>query len=215
MRGSAVLAGVLLLACVCSTAFAAGSLRETDFRNHTFPWLDDVDSWQDDLEWISGKPARMVRLRNGVWPLAEIEPDFAAPGAPFGGLTFDSAIYGDLLGDEREEAVVILRYDTGGTMYWYFVYVFASVSGRPEVVAWFHSGDRAARGLHELRVEAGELVVELYDPAKQQGDCCSAGIERRRFRWSRGAFLVSRKTEFADAKRTSRRRASLFGTPVE
>lgn len=215
MRGSAVLAGVLLLACVCSTAFAAGSLRETDFRNHTFPWLDDVDSWQDDLEWISGKPARMVRLRNGVWPLAEIEPDFAAPGAPFGGLTFDSAIYGDLLGDEREEAVVILRYDTGGTMYWYFVYVFASVSGRPEVVAWFHSGDRAAHGLHEVGIETGMLLVELYDPAHQRGDYCSSGIERTRYRWSQGAFRRRGRSEFAGTRRTSRRRVTVFGNPVE
>ncbi|MBN8731371.1 MAG: hypothetical protein J0L64_12570 [Acidobacteria bacterium] len=154
-------------------------------------------------------------MSNGVWSLAEIEPDLAVPGAPFGGLTFDSVVYGDLLGDEREEAVVILRYDTGGTMYWYFVYVFAWGRGGPELMAWFHSGDRAAHGLHELRVEAGALVVELYDPAKRSGDCCSTGIERRRYQWSKGAFRQTGRSEFAGTRRTSRRRVTVFGTPVE
>src|SRR5689334_8105642 len=95
--------------------------------------------WPNHLEWLS-VAGTQIRLDHGRWSRDNDGPRFA-------GLTFDSVDYGDLTGDGKDEAVVVLRYDSGGTQYHYYVYVFTSASGTVQLLVYFRSGDRAASGL--------------------------------------------------------------------
>ncbi len=61
-------------------------------------------------------------------------------------------------------------------------------SGKPQVVAWLEAGSRADMGLRHASVDSGNLVLELNDPNKRMGDCCSSGTLTYRYRWTNGAF---------------------------
>ena len=103
-------------------------------------------------------------------------------------VTFDSVNYGAVTGIRSTVAVVVLMYHTGGTAHWQYVYVFTLASGKPRLLAWLRTGSRASRGLRKLSIHAGDLILEVNDPDKAKGDCCSAGSIVTRYRWVGSAF---------------------------
>jgi hypothetical protein len=107
--------------------------------------------------------------------------------------------------------VVVLRYDTGGTMFFYFVYIYSFAAAQPKLLACFQSGERADSGLYRVYGQEGKLVVELFDPQKQVGDCCSTGFVRTRYAWRNGKFLADGVKEFGTPKTTSRLPVSIMG----
>ena len=200
-----------LLSICYSCAFALAQLserdiRQIDFANHEFPWRE-ADSWPDHLEWLSITEPNRVRLMNGRWQIphsssrttGNFEP-------PFAGLTLDEVIYGDLTGDTKDEAVTVLRFDSGGTQYFYWVYVYTTAGNQPKLLAYFRTGDRSAQGLYRVYIRDRSLIVELYDPDKQQGDCCSSGFIRGRYRWDGHVFATRGAIETGTPKSVSRRR---------
>lgn len=104
------------------------------------------------------------------------------------GLTLKSVEFADVTSDGLEDAVTVIHFDTGGTQQTDYVYIYSFAAGKPKLLAYFHSGDRAASGLHKVYGENGQLVVELFDPGKRSGDCCSSGFVRMRYRWHNGQF---------------------------
>jgi hypothetical protein len=62
------------------------------------------------------------------------------------------------------------------------------IVGKPKLLAYFNAGDRAYYGLCRVFGESGKLVLELFDPDKREGDCCSTGIVRTRYKWRDGRF---------------------------
>ena len=208
IRSFGLACGILFALCHGDDLAASG--WTVDFKNFTYPWVE-LTLWPDRLEWLSESASKAIRLRNGHWSL----PKESRSDRPlhFAGLSFDSVSYGDLTGDTRNEAIVVLRFDTGGTMYHFFVYVYSTVLNRPKLLAFFHSGDRADRGLYRVYSQHGLLVVELYDPERRQGDCCSTGFERTRYRWDGLEFRKVGESEFGEAASTSRRAVSAFGLP--
>ena len=68
----------------------------------------------------------------------------------------------DVTGDGEDEAVVILKIETGGSAIPQLVYVFTWKDGKPELIWPFRTGDRADGGLKDVRAENGQLVIELY-----------------------------------------------------
>jgi predicted dehydrogenase len=104
------------------------------------------------------------------------------------GFTLQSVAFANLTGDKHEEAIVVLHYRTGGTQNTNYVYVYTFLAGNPKLLAYFSTGDRAYHGLCRVFGESGNLVVELFDPDKREGDCCSSGIVRTRYKWQHRQF---------------------------
>jgi hypothetical protein len=110
------------------------------------------------------------------------------------------AIYRDVTGDGREEAIVILYAEMGGTESSEDVFIYSLRHGRPVLLWKFWTGDRADGGLVRLYAENGQLVVELAgknkfigsdyfgDDGTSNGDCCPTLITRSKYQWARGAF---------------------------
>jgi hypothetical protein len=142
---------------------------------------------------------------------SEEQQEVNDPHQRFRGLTFETASFGDLTGDGREDAIVVLRFDTGGTQYWHYVYVYVPAAGRAKLLGYFHTGDRAASGLYQVYAKGGNLVVELFDAEKRQGDCCSSGFVRTRYHWVQGKFDQVGPAESGTPKSPSRLPVSVFG----
>jgi hypothetical protein len=131
--------------------------------------------------------------------------------APFSGLTLEEVRFDDVTGEGLTDAIVVLRFDTGGTQYSHYVYIYALAAGKPKLLAWFHSGDRAASGLYRVYGQDGKLVIELFDPGKREGDCCPSGFIRTRYRWHDGSFSPAGLPESGAASSPSRLRVNVFG----
>lgn len=201
------------LACVLfafTTVVASQDLRHVDFKNYLYPW-NRPPGWSDHLEWPDPHGRKTVRLIGGHWS-DQTEVDERAEGSlPIPGLTFESVEFGDVTGAGQEDAIVATRYDSGGTQFSYFVYIYSSVEGRPTLLAYFHAGDRAYSGLYKVYAQKQQLVIELFDPNKRTGDCCSSGFIRTRYRWEDGRFKIAGPREFGRPAVSSRIPVSPFG----
>jgi hypothetical protein len=193
--------GLLVLA---SVSFAA----DTDlnrFKNFKYPF-DGAEGWPHELRWQDVNEPE-VTLVDGQWR----EPDNGSD-QPFSGLMFESATLGDVTGDGIDNAVVVLRYNTGGTQYSHYVYIYSLRDNTPTLLAYFHSGDRATYGLYCVYAERRNLVVELFDPAKQEGDCCSDGFVRKRFQWNGTEFKQLGREQHGTPQAPSRLDVDPFGS---
>ncbi len=123
------------------------------------------------------------------------------------GLSFVTAKYFDATGDGQDDAVVVLKIETGGSAIPQVVYVFEWKNGAPELLWPFRTGDRADGGLKDIRAENGEIVVELYgqdrfllgqtETGKITGDeeqlCCPTFFTRTNYKWNGTSFLMNKK----------------------
>ena len=169
--------GILIFAFSASTC-AQESIRQVDWKNFTYP-LSGPRLGHDRLEWLDTSKVGHLELVNGR----------GAPDSP--GFTFKSVKFADVTSDGKEDAVVVVHLNTGGTQQTDYVYIYSFAPGKPRLLAYFHSGDRGTSGLHDVYGEDGKLVVELYDPKKRSGDCCSSGFVRTRYKWQNGRFETS------------------------
>lgn len=189
MRSLTIGFAVLIL-----TSFAAAqpSVNKVDFANFTFP-LNGPLLGHGSLVWL-GKPTsahqrQPIHLVDGK-DLTK-ESSFKMDGkeyAQYEGFTLQSVSFADLTGDGRDDAIVVLRYNTGGTQTTNYVYFYTFELERLVLLAYCHTGDRAYEGLNAVYGDHGVLVFELFDPDKRQGDCCSSGVIVQRFKWRAGHF---------------------------
>ena len=112
-----------------------------------------------------------------------------------------------MTGDGEDEAVVILKIETGGSAIPQIVYVFTWKDGKPELIWPFRTGDRADGGLKDVRAENGTFVVELYGQDRfllgqtetgKIGDdveqlCCPTNFTRSFYKWNGRNFLIQGK----------------------
>ncbi|MGH9605959.1 MAG: hypothetical protein ACRD3N_09695 [Terracidiphilus sp.] len=183
----------MLIFASSGLSFGQSSIRQVDFKNFTYP-LSGHLLGHDRLQWLgTSKDARLarapIRLVNGS-DLTK-SSSFVMDGKEYDqyeGFTLQSVQYADLTGDGKEDAIVVLRYLTGGTQTTNYVYVYALDPGKPKLLAYCYTGDRAYSGLYKVYGEDGELVAELFDPKKAEGDCCSSGFVRTRYQWRDGRF---------------------------
>jgi len=196
---------IIIITLGLSVPVASAGIRNIDFKNFSYPWSKPL-TWYDHMDWQDSSRGQPVKLMNGRWRLegTEDEPVFA-------GLTFESVEFADVNGDSKEDALVVLRFDTGGTQYYHYVYVYTLVGRKPKLLACFRSGDRSTSGLYRVYGEQGNLVVELFDPKKEEGDCCSSGFVRTHYRWQNGRFKAFGDQEFGTPTAPSRLPVSVFG----
>ena len=171
--------GLGILICI-STGFASAqsSIRQVDFKSFTFP-LSGPLLGHGELKWL-GDP------KEGY---SKLKPIHLVNGEDPTGFTLQSVSYVDVTGDGAEDAIVVLLYQTGGTQNTHYVYVYSFEAGKPKLLAYCHSGSRGYSGLYKVYGEHGTLVFELLDPKKMQGECCSRGFVRMRYRWQNGRFV--------------------------
>jgi len=173
-------------------ATAQDTIRQFDFKNFTYP-VNGPLLGHDRLQWLTvpdkTNPKRWTRLVNGN-DLTK-DSSFVMQGQEYtqwSGFKLESVEFADVTGEHKEEALVVLRYLTGGKQTTHYVYIYSFEDGKPKLLAYCHTGDRADYGLYKVYGEGGALVFELFDPNKRSGDCCSSGFVRIRYRWRASRF---------------------------
>lgn len=204
MRGLSF--GLLLFGSISFSA-AQTTVRQIDFKNFTYPW-SRPSGWPSRLVWLDPSEQGHVHLVRGRWRL---DTGDGESDRPFSGLTLEAVQFADVTGDGQTNALVVLQFDTGGTQYSQYVYIYSFAAGKPKLLAWFHSGDRAASGLYRVYGQGGKLVVELFDPKKRSGDCFSSGFVRTRYQWQNGKFAAVGARELGTPKASSRLPVTVFG----
>ncbi len=176
-----------------------------DFRNHTYPL---PRGWQHP-------ETKEITLENGkIKPVAvDVDEDMAdeekaeKKAARRIGMSYVNTRFLDVTGDGQEEAIVILKVETGGAAIPQLVYVYEWKDGKPELIWNFRTGDRADGGLKDIRVENGMLTIELFgqdrfllgeiETGKITGDeeqlCCPTHFTRTHYKWNGRNFLMQGK----------------------
>ena len=176
-----------------------------DFKNFTYPL---PHGWQnpdgDELTLLNGRlEPKFQDVEDDMSPDEKAERRAARRI----GMSYVTTKFLDFTGDGVDEAAVILKIETGGGAIPQLVYIFGWKDGKPELLWNFRTGDRADGGLKDLRVENGEVVVELYgqdrfllgqtETGKITGDeeqlCCPIYFTRTTYKWNGKSFLMQKK----------------------
>lgn len=214
MKLSPIFLVALALSCTVGWPQAPStSLRAVDFKNFSYPWIHP-DGWPDHLQWMSLRLEEHVRLVNGIWDERFDDSD-KADQPRFSGLTLEGVQYAKLSSGRSEDAIVVLRYDTGGTQNHYWVYIYGNSNGERKLLGFFHAGDRAYFGLYRVLVRDRVMSVQLFDPKFEEGDCCSSGYLSYRYRWNGKGFEALGNPIPGRTETRSRRPVSVFGLPID
>ncbi|HEV7699963.1 MAG TPA: hypothetical protein VGO43_07025 [Pyrinomonadaceae bacterium] len=142
-----------------------------DFANFTYVWPSEL------VDAVKAK--RKFTLTGG-----KLKPRKQQMGVSLGKVK-----YSDVTGDGIEEAIVSMSIQTGGSAIPGMVYVYSLRSGRPSVLWYFSTGDRADGGLRNIYSEKTNLVVELFGPKKKgEADGQLKRFTRTRYVWQNGRF---------------------------
>ena len=180
-------------------------LSSFDFKNFTYPL---PRGWQNpdgtDLTLTDGK-----RLPISKFVTDDMEDDEKAEARALRriGMSYVTTRFLDVTGDGNDEAVVILKVETGGTAIPQLVYIFEWKDAAPVLIWYFRTGDRADGGLKDIRMENGSLTIELYgqdrfllgevETGKITGDeeqiCCPTFFTRTRYKWNGRNFPMEGK----------------------
>jgi len=145
-------------------------IRKVDFKNFTY---EPECAYDDD---------KKITVKNGEYSYEK----------PADGYTdhfyfnVNEVSYGDLNGDNSEEAIVLTTCNTGGTGNFTEGFIYTLKGGKPALFTTIPGGDRAEGGLRTTRVENGQLVVESNDPGETGGACCPEFILTKRYDASTG-----------------------------
>lgn len=96
--------------------------------------------------------------------------------------------YGDLIGDEAEEAAVVLATNTVGTAVFYELAVFVAEEGQPLNSATLLVGDRIL--LSDLQIKDGHIVIEMTAHGPGDADCCATHNQRVTYALVEGELRV-------------------------
>ena len=132
-----------------------------DFKNYTY---ELPRGWQNpdgtaEIELING---RIAPIEKDVNDSMDDEESASAKTGRRIGLSYVTTKYLDLTSDGQDEAIVVLKVETGGSAVPQLVYIFDWKDDKPALIWPFRTGDRADGGLKDIRTENDEVVVELY-----------------------------------------------------
>ncbi|MGB8473719.1 MAG: hypothetical protein WCE61_06485 [Candidatus Acidiferrum sp.] len=182
------------------------SIRQIDFKNFTYAWdrkmeggpaVEYTKAASCPYIWLYPLPRQHIRVVEGIHHFYEPSEDplvrWHDPLVSVGAVT-----YGDLGSDSTEEAAVQLNYSTGGTYNWDFLYIYTLSGGQTKLLALLGSGSRGDGGLGRVAISDGILALDFNDPDRRNGDCCSNGYVRVRFRWQKDHFVEEGPRERGD-----------------
>lgn len=165
-------------------------IRDVNFYNFTYRWYP---KW----EYMLSK-SKEFTLQNG-------KLDVDVPSGSNEPATFElvNIQYGDVTGDDLEEAVITIKMDVMGNSKPYVVFVYGLTNGEPKML-WVHeSGDRADEGLRKIYITDDHLLaVEEYNADKivsdsgeatEVGMCCPKTFTRTFYKWQQSSFQKFRE----------------------
>jgi hypothetical protein len=166
-------------------------LGKFDFKNFTYKL---PRGWQN----AEGE----ITLENGKSPVSISEEEKRKIGA-----SFVTTKFADADGDGVDEALVIIKIETGGSAIPQMVYIYGWKNDAPNLLWYFRTGDRADGGLKDIRVENGNLVIEVFgqdryilgevETSKITNDeeqiCCPTHFTRSNYKWNGSTFRLEGK----------------------
>jgi hypothetical protein len=195
---------------------SAHGLGQFDFKNYTY---DLPRGWENpdgsEIKLVNG---RVAPVSVDVTDKMTNEEKADRKAQRRIGLSYVTTKFLDVTGDGEDEAIVVLKIETGGAAIPQVVYVFTWKDGKPELIWQFRTGDRADGGLKDIRSEGGLVVLELYgqdrfvlgqtETGKITGDeeqlCCPLYFTRSAYKWNGNAFLMQgKRLTFSIADRTA------------
>jgi hypothetical protein len=180
IRTSATIISLTLLSFALR---AAQSERSPDFRNFSYLW-PGADGVPAQWNWLELPTSNSVLLVHGRHDFKV--KSLNVPRSPY--LLFDSESRGDLGSAAPKVAAVTLRYGTGGTANWSYLYVYELSENEPRLLGVLRSGSRADGGLIKATIKDHSLVLDFADAARKTADCCSDGFVRARYKWNGKRF---------------------------
>ena len=174
----------LMIALWLFLTLSPPAAQKVDFRNFTYPIPRGKFFVPGDLKWMTNEPSVNITLADGSYEFEKKAP----PPPP--SLTIDEVLYGygPLTIGPQLDAVVVLDYETGGSAHWSYVYAFGLASPSPRLLGWLRTGAGGDSGLYRLFVNNAGFIIDVLDPNKRMGDCCSAGFIRTSYEWKDGKF---------------------------
>ena len=145
-------------------------IRKVDFKNFTY---EPGCAYDDN---------KKITVKNGDYSYEK----------PADGYTdrFDFKVfevsYGDINGDNSEEAVILTVCNTGGTGNFTEGFIYTLKDGKPALFTKIPGGDRAEGGLRTAKVDSGQLIIDSNDPGETGGSCCPQFILTTRYDVSSG-----------------------------
>ena len=145
------------------------SIRKVDFQNFTYEPL------------CLGDAPTTVKVKNGK---------YAEKGSAEFSFEVNGALYGDINGDGKEEAVIKADCWMGGTAHPTEGFIYGMRNGKPALLTRIEGGDRGRDGLVNVEIKNNLLVVEQNDDGELGADCCPEFITTTKYRL-RGNKLVA------------------------
>lgn len=157
-------------------------IRKVDFKNFTYKPSCTYEDKKD------------ITVKNGEYSSEKQEEGYVDRFY----FNVTSIAYGDLDGDNSEEAVVLTVCNTGGTGNFSEGFVYTLQGDKPVLLTVIPGGDRADGGLRSARVENGRLVVESNDPGENGGACCPQVVVTTQYDVNSGKLKQVGKQERRD-----------------
>lgn len=161
-------------------------IRKIDFENFSYPKTADYINF---------------KLKNG-------EKSFGCNE----GIGLGKIEYAEVTGDKKEDAILFMSIQTGGSAVPHLIYIYTLESGKPKLAWGFMAGDRAEGGLKRTYAENNLLIVETFGDNKfenekwnfnlpekyDRGLCCPIVYTKIRFNWNGEKFVVQGTPELLD-----------------
>ncbi|HTJ44612.1 MAG TPA: hypothetical protein VL463_21050 [Kofleriaceae bacterium] len=167
---------LLAAASLLFVAACAATAPKTAVSNHGAPRGLDTTIRTVDFQNFTYED---VTVKDG-----EYERPKDADGDSQGFFSAGKPVYGDVDGDNVEDAIVITIDNSGGTGMFDAARVYMMRNGAPVQVAAVPGGDRGDGGLRDVTVEPGGLIVERFLSGDGDGACCPSQITVEHWRWT-------------------------------
>jgi hypothetical protein len=158
-------------------------IRSIDFRNFTYSFTEGLRNPTDPKPTFTLKDGKHPETRDKQGLVGEI------------GISLNNVIYGDVTGDNQEDAILTMSILTGGSAAPNIVYIYTLENNRPKQLWDFTTGDRANKGLRKVYSENEQLIVELNSPVESKGDCCPVFFTRSKYKWTGKKFQIVENQE--------------------
>ncbi len=137
-----------------SRAGVVSNIRQVDFKNFIYQLRGERVRFRNGKQ-VGG---------DGIYSLAEVH-------------------YGDLTGDGKDEAILILNTYTGGNSVGQEGYIYTMNDGRAVMLAEFEGGGNGWQPIYGVRVENGLLRVDHGEMIEGDTPCCPEHYRSWKYRW--------------------------------
>jgi hypothetical protein len=151
------------------------AIRKVDFKNFTYE------------PYCAGEETEKVTVKNGEYSRETKEEGYTDR------FYFEARdiSYGDVDGDNKEDAIILSNCNTGGTGQFTEGFVYTVKTGKPTLLTRIEGGDRAYGGLRSAKMENGLLVVERNGEGESGGACCPEFVVTTKYKWDGKALKES------------------------